>query len=193
MNRFSLFLLLVGAASISACGEAAPSSAVAATRGSTVRQFLTGTPESIEFESPSTRQELFRELVKLSQAEAGAAAQPLLFPVLRDGVFVAAPGLDGRSDLLSVADAGAALQLTFPNEAGRAWAEDRRDSLQGLSEHEAAELVSRSLLNQWHVEPTSPVEVDRADGAPYAAAYVEGILRLNPSFLYLAVSAGSTP
>lgn len=191
MNRSSLFVLLVGAALFSACGEAAPSSAGAATRGSGVRQLLTGTPESIEFEAPASRQELYRELVRISQAEAGGVTQPLLFPVLKDGAFVAAPGLDGRGDLLTVTDAGASLQLRFPNEAGRSWAEDRRDSLQGLSEREAAELVSRSLLNLWSVKPVPQVEVDRADGAPYAAAYVDGILRLNPSFLYLAVSASS--
>ena len=29
-----------------------------------------------------------------------------------------------------------------------------------------------------------------ASGAPYAVAYVDGILRINPAFLYLAAASG---
>jgi len=35
-----------------------------------------------------------------------------------------------------------------------------------------------------------PVQVDRAAGAPYAAAWVDGALRLNPAFVLLAAAAG---
>jgi hypothetical protein len=37
------------------------------------------------------------------------------------------------------------------------------------------------------------VRVDRALGAPYAAAYVDGVMRVNPAFLYLAAAAGDAP
>ena len=65
-------------------------------------------------------------------------------------------------------------------------------SFQGLSEREASELVARSLLFTWGVRPDGPVKVVRAAGAPYAAAYLDGVLRLNPAFVYMA-SAPSTP
>ena len=73
------------------------------------------------------------------------------------------------------------------------WPTDRRDSLGGLSEREAAELVARSLLSGWKVDDAQQtILVDRAAGAPYAAAWVDGILRVNPSLLYLAASIGTT-
>jgi hypothetical protein len=34
------------------------------------------------------------------------------------------------------------------------------------------------------------VQVDKASGAPYAVAYVDGILRINPAFLYMAAAQG---
>ncbi|HZH04652.1 MAG TPA: hypothetical protein VEY30_12775 [Myxococcaceae bacterium] len=190
MNRFRIRLASLALLAVAACGDAA-----APVRSASVRQVLTGTAESVEFESSATRQELFRELVKMSQAESGHPVQPALFPVLQNGEFVAAPGLDGRADLLATpnsGDGGASAQLLFPGDAIRRWAQDRRESLQGLSEREAAELVARSLLAQWGIASNSPVEVDRADGAPYAAAYVDGILRINPTFLYLAFSASAS-
>ncbi|MGZ3457343.1 MAG: hypothetical protein ACXU86_02440, partial [Archangium sp.] len=106
------------------------------------------------------------------------------------GELVAAPGIEGRADLLQSPDAGAALQLSFDGRAGERWQEDRRESLQGLSEREAAELVARTLLAHWRINPTGVVQVDRASGAPYAAAYVDGILRINPAFLYMAAAPG---
>ena len=65
----------------------------------------------------------------------------------------------------------------------------------GLSEREASELVARTLLTHWGIQQTGPVQVDRVSGAPYAVAYVDGILRINPAFLYLAAASGlaSTP
>ncbi|MBF5044494.1 hypothetical protein FGE12_18995 [Aggregicoccus sp. 17bor-14] len=177
---------------LAACGEGpaplrAPLSA---------RQALTGSPELLQLESATVRQELFRELARISEQEAGQSAQALvLFPVSRDDRFVAAPGFDARLDLLQAPDAGGGLTLGFEGRAGERWPEDRSESLQGLSEREAAELVARTLLARWDVHPAGRVQVDRAAGAPYAAAYVDGILRINPSFLYLAAAFGpaSTP
>jgi hypothetical protein len=155
------------------------------------RQVLTSVPELLEFESPATRVELFREVARISEAEAGQAAQALvLFPITHAGELVAAPGFDARADLLQPPDVGAPLQLSFDGRAGERWPEDRRESLQGLSEREAAELVARTLLARWQIRPASVVQVDRASGAPYAVAYVDGILRINPAFLYMAAASG---
>ena len=157
----------------------------------TARQALTGTPELLEFETPATRQELLREVSRISESEQGLKAQaPVLFPISQNGELVAAPGFDVREDLLQSPGVGAPLQLSFDGRAGERWPEDRRDSLQGLSEREAAELVARTLLAHWQIKPTGVVQVDRASGAPYAAAYVDGILRINPAFLYMAAAYG---
>ena len=156
-----------------------------------VRQALTGAPEQLEFESAATRLELFREVARISDLEAGQAPQgPLLFPLSRGGELVAAPGFEALTDLLQTPDAGARLELSFEGRASERWPEDRRESLQGLSEREASELVARTLLAHWKVNPSGSVRVDRAVGAPYAVAYVDGILRLNPAFLYLAAAYG---
>ncbi|WP_245814979.1 hypothetical protein [Cystobacter ferrugineus] len=155
------------------------------------RQALTSSPELLEFESPSIRLELYREVARLSQLEAGQAAQSsMLFPITVNGELVAAPGIEGRTDLLQAPDAGAPLQLNFDGRTGERWQEDRRESFQGLSEREAAELVARTLLAHWKVNPSGVVQVDRASSAPYAAAYVDGILRINPAFLYMAAAYG---
>jgi hypothetical protein len=155
------------------------------------RQALTSPPELLEFETSTTRLELYREVARISENEAGQAAQALvLFPISQSGELVAAPGFEGRTDLLQSPDAGARLQLSFDGRTSERWPEDRRESLQGLSEREAAELVARTLLSRWRIAPSGVVQVDRASGAPYAVAYVDGILRINPAFLYMAAAYG---
>jgi hypothetical protein len=183
MHRLPTILAFAAAFLVACGGGESPS------RSAHVRQALTGSPELLELESVAARQELFREVARTSLGEAGRPAQqPVLFPVSRGAELVAAaPGFDARVDLLQ--GAPVALQLTFDTRGGERWPEDRRDSLQGLSEREAAELVARSLLQHWGIHPAGAVQVDRASGAPYAVAYVDGILRVNPSFLYLAASA----
>lgn len=179
--------LLISAAVLvltAACGQGTSMP----TRAPSLSQTLTGTAEALEYETVPVRQELFREAARSSLQQAGQEASgPVLFPMLSEGRFFAAPGLDTRVDLLQApfADAGAGLQLAFSTRGDR-WMEDRRDSFQGLSEREAAELVARSLLFHWKISPTTPVVVDRAAGAPYAAAYLDGVLRINPAFVYLA-------
>ncbi|WP_426750150.1 hypothetical protein [Myxococcus sp. Y35] len=186
MRRWLPGLLLSLVTVLTACGEAgAP---VRATMSA--RQALTNPPEFLEFESPSTRLELFREVARQSVIEAGQAAQALvLFPVSHQGELLAAPGFDAKMDLFQAPDAGGNLELVFES-GGERWPEDRREGLQGLSEREAAELVARTLLAHWDIEPDGAVQVDRASGAPYAVAYVDGILRINPAFLYLAAAYG---
>ena len=186
--RLSIALVALLALVLSACGGGPTTS-----RGVQMRQALTSPPELLEFESLSARQEMFREMARASQSESGqTATASVLFPVGHGSEqLLAAPGFDPRSDLLQAPDAGTLL-LSFDPRGGERWPEDRRDSLMGLSEREAAELVARTLLSRWALQPAGTVGVDRATGAPYAAAYVDGILRLNPSLLYLAASVGAS-
>lgn len=181
--------LLVSAAAVlvlalTGCGD--PS---AAPRTLSARQALTLNPEVLEFETPASKQELFKDIARTSEAESGKeASDPVLFPMIHDGRLVAAPGLELSADLLGAPDSGHPLQLGFDSD--EPWPEERRDSLQGLSEREVAELVARTLLSNWGVDTDQLIVVERASGAPYAAAYVDGMLRINPSFLYLAASVG---
>ena len=185
MRRLLTSALLLAPFVLVACGDGS-----APARTLTARQALTPTAEAMEFESPSARQELFREVAKASELEAGQeTSDRVLFPIIRDGRLLAAPALDVKADLLQAPDAGEPHLLLFTG--GEAWPEERRDSLQGLSEREAAELVARSLLTHWGIEPGEPIFVDRSAGAPYAAAWAGGVLRLNPAFLYMA--AANTP
>jgi hypothetical protein len=186
MRRWLPGLLLSLVTVLTACGEAGKP--VLATMSA--RQALTNPPEFLEFESQATRLELFREVARQSVVEAGQAAQALvLFPISQEGELLAAPGFEAKMDLFQSWDAGNGIQLVF-DARGERWPEDRRDGLQGLSEREAAELVARTLLSHWGIRPEGAVQVDRASGAPYAVAYVDGILRINPAFLYLAAAYG---
>lgn len=189
--RRSIFSLavLAGAIFAAACGGVESRSPTAS-----ARQLLTGPTESVEFEPAHLRQSFYREVARSSQLEAGRHATAFaVFPIIRDDEVVAGPGLDPRMDLFQAPDAGGTLQLTFEGLASERWPEDGRESLQGLSEREAAELVARNLLVLWTIEPKGTVRVDRAPGAPYAAAYANGAFRLNPSFLYMAAAVSWSP
>lgn len=182
MNR--LVLISSAVVVLSACGVGSlPARAV------TSSQALSGTAESLEFETPAMRQELFRDLVRNSVTQQGQVGT-VLFPFMQDGELKGAQALDLRTDLLQAPDAGV-LQLTFDTRGDR-FTEDRREAFQGLSEREATELVARSLLHRWNVNSTGPVLVIRAAGAPYAAAWIDGVLRINPAFVYMA-AAPATP
>ena len=176
-----LSLALVGLAA-AACGDL--SSPV---HSQTARAALLQNPEAIELLPVQVRQELIRALVRDSaQEQAGASDGALaLLPFVQNGELRAAPALEGRGDLFDVPDAGEPAALLFEGEG---WSEERRDSLQGLSEREAAELVARSLAARWNLPGRDALRVDRADGVPYAAAYADGVLRLNPVLLYLVAS-----
>jgi hypothetical protein len=179
-----LFLISAAVLAASACGGTA-----LPTRSVTSSQALAGTAEWLEFESPQVRNELFREVVRSSMQQQGQTG-PVLFPMMADGVLVGGPALDLRGDLLQAPDAGV-LQLTFDTR-GERFTEDRREAFQGLSEREATELVARSLLHRWNVRSAGQVLVIRAPGAPYAAAFLDGVLRVNPAFVYMA-SAPASP
>ncbi|HEY0882716.1 MAG TPA: hypothetical protein VGD87_14340 [Archangium sp.] len=163
------------------CGVGATSS-----RGVTSTQALSGTAEWLEFEPVQTRVELFRDVARQSKVQVGSRGA-VLFPLLVDGEFVAAPALDVNADLMGSGDAGAPIDLQF-ERSGAGFAEDRRDAFQGLSEREAAEQIARSLITLWNLKPAGPVTVVRTPGAPYAAAWIDGQLRLNPAFVYMAAA-----
>ncbi len=160
-------------------------------RAPSTSQALTGTAEWLEFEAPAVRSEIFRDLARTSLSQAGLRATgQMVFPIMVSGEFVAAPGIDPRMDLLMSADAGGAIVLSFDGRGDR-WSDDRRDSFQGLSEREAVELIARSLIQHWGIARSEPIRVDRVAGAPYAAAYLDGVLRVNPAFVYLATSTNA--
>ncbi|MDX2011846.1 MAG: hypothetical protein SFW67_16755 [Myxococcaceae bacterium] len=175
-------LILISAAvvTLSACGVGTMPS-----RTMTSTQALAGTAEWLEFESPQMRHELFRDVARNSAQQQGQTG-PVLFPVMQNGELIGGQALDLRGDLLQAPDAGV-LQLTFDTRGDR-FTEDRRDAFQGLSEREATELVARSLLHRWGIKSTGPVLVIRAPGAPYAAAWIDGVLRINPAFVYMAAA-----
>jgi hypothetical protein len=182
MRRSTLLLpvLLLAACGDVGMGAPAPSQP-------SVRQVLLEPPEQVEALPAQARAELFRSLLRASGAGApdGLLA---LFPMVQDGAVRAAPAIDGRLDLLDVSDGGEPLVLNLDAALAERWPLERREALQGLSEREAAELVARSLAVRWGLRPRAALRVERAAGAPYAAAYAEGVLRLNPALLYLAAA-----
>ena len=156
---------------------------------------LSASPEQLQLEPASVRSQLFHDLIQSSAAEAGQKAAPGVLFAVSQGQgqdLVAAPALEGHADLLQTWDAGAGVSLELSSSPDP-WPGEAQDSLQKLSEREAVALVAAGLLHQWNIDAQGTVRVDRAMGAPYAAAYVDGVLRVNPSFLYLAAAGDSTP
>jgi hypothetical protein len=183
MRRLVLFLPVILLAACGEVGMGAPPPA----QPSSLRQVLVEPPEQVEALPVQERAELYASLVRASGAGApdGLLA---LFPVVQDGAVRAAPPLGGRLDLLEGSDGGEALMLNLDGAVADRWPVDRRDALQGLSEREAAEIVARSLASRWGLRPRGVLRVERAAGAPYAAAYAEQVLRINPALLYLAAA-----
>lgn len=182
MRRFPLFLPVL---LLAACGEVG----IGAPQPSqpSLRQALLEPPEQVEALPAQARADLFRSLLRAS-GDGAPDGLLALFPVVQNGLVRAAPPLEGRLDLLDGADGGEALLLNLDGAVADRWPLDRREALQGLSEREAAEIVARSLATQWGLRPRAALRVERAAGAPYAAAYAEGVLRLNPALLYLAAA-----
>ena len=174
--------LIISFVALTACGGGVsmPSRNVSA------QQALSGMAEALEFETPQVRQDLYKSILKTSESQAGLVASgPVYFPMASGQMVIAAPAMDAKVDLLSGSDAGNPVVLVMDNRE-ESWAEDRRESFQGLSEREAAELVARSLITLWGIESTDPIQVVRTSGTPYAAAWVDGTLRVNPAFVVMA-------
>lgn len=180
MRAFRVLLACLSVVAFAACGDVR----VPSKTQTSARQALIDQPEMVEFETVEARQELFRDIARIGRQEQGLrATESMLFPMSRGAELVGAPAFESDADLLLASDAGL-LALRFDAR----WPEERRDSLGGLSEREAAELVVHSLLGSWGVGSGTEVDVERAPGAPYAVAYVDGILRINPVFLYLVAA-----
>jgi hypothetical protein len=174
--------LLTLALLLSACGGSAPARAPAS-----ARLALTQLPERVGEASRAQRAAWFEELLRASAAEAGQPATAgSLFPLFLGERSLSAPALDFHADLLTPSPAHPARLACDPRSG---WSEQPDDLLGGLSEREAAEWVARALLSRWGIPSAVPVQLDRAVGAPYAAAWVDGVLRLNPAFVLLAASA----
>jgi hypothetical protein len=185
MSRLIQVIGLSTLLALAACGGTAPG-----TRANDARTALTSNAEMLEFDTVASRQALYREAAQISLVEQGREAQQrVLFPVVRGGELLAAPGFSATTDLIHEGQNAAQVAFTFDGSSDR-WPEDRRESLQMLSEREAAELVARALLTWWNIQPAGSVQIDRASGVPYAVAYVDGIMSVNPAFLYLAASVG---
>ncbi len=182
MRRLTLLLPVL---LLAACGEVGMG--VPTPSQPSVRQVLLEPPEQVEALPRQARTELFQSLLRAS-GDGATDGLLALFPVVQNGTVRAAPPLDGRLDLLDVADGGEPLVLNLDGSLGEQWPLERREALQGLSEREAAEIVARSLAVRWGLRPRAALRVERAAGAPYAAAYAEGVLRLNPALLYLAAA-----
>ncbi len=146
-------------------------------------QALESSAESLEHQPAAVRREFYAEVARQSQSEEGMPGASL-FPFAVDGGFVAAPALNPKRDLMDGENAPSAAALRF--EDFNAFGTDRREALGGLSEREAAEVVARALLSHWGIDAARSVTVVRSSRAGYAAAWVDGELRLNPAFLYMA-------
>jgi hypothetical protein len=183
-------LLCVLALSSAACGVGV---GPASQRSLSSAQALSGTAEWLEFESPAARAELYRDVLRSAslQQQASKPTSAILFPMLRDGVYVAAPAVPAGLDLLLAPDSGAPYQLVLDARTDR-FSDDRRDSFQGLSEREAVEQIARSLLTHWGIPAgAQPIVVERAAQVPYAAAWMDGVLRINPAFVYMVTAPAS--
>ncbi|HLT29409.1 MAG TPA: hypothetical protein VK013_05170 [Myxococcaceae bacterium] len=159
--------------------------------GLEVGEVLASGPEPLEFLTPEARQSLYAQLILASRDEDGLPAQdtPVLFVMGTDEGLLGAPALPASVDLLQTPASADRVAVRLDADF-RQWPDERCECLQGLSEREAAELVARSLLWHWELEVDREVVVERAVGAPYAAAWIDGILRLNPALLYLASAPG---
>ena len=172
----SLFLL-----SLFACESAIPQSR-------SLDKLLSDQVELLGDISSAKRTELYNETVRRSNQEAGRPGASL-FLIFTDGGFRAAPGLNPGKDLLTGLDAGSRPTIVF--DESNPFSEERRETYGGLSEKEAAEFVTLALLQAWGLNDLPSVKVVRTPSSGYAAAYVDGVLRLNPSFLFVATAPRS--
>ncbi len=156
-----------------------------ANQGPTASQALTGTAEWLEFEAPPYAQpSCSASRPKPSRSSRPARPGPVLFPMVHDGEFVAGPALDPQARPAPAPDAGARSAGSPSTAAATSSSDDRRDAFQGLSEREAAELIARSLLQHWGVQPTGPVVVDARHRSAVRRRLGGRHPALNPSFVY---------
>jgi len=181
-----------------------------------LEEALVSPAEMLEYESPATRQALWEELLHQAREQAQNPSHMLpLFPLSSPSGFVAKEGLvepfHCSKEVLAMAPKEAPLGLLEEeadskeeapefapkeewaelslkmDERRESWSDTPREEWRGLSEREVMRCLALSLLAQWQVK--GEISVQRVTRSPYAAAYVEGSLRLNPAFVSLAAAA----
>jgi hypothetical protein len=172
------------ALSAAACG---PEASVGFSPGS-ARDALGASVEALEFTSEPRRARLYEQLEAQARAQAGVqlADGLAVFAIERGGVLVASE-LPAAEELISGAPGRVDLDRS-PDP----WPVEPRDGLGGLSERELAERAGAVFAARLELPADAPVIVERAAGAPYAAAFVHDRLRLNPALLYLAAARPAT-
>jgi uncharacterized protein (TIGR03382 family) len=146
-----------------------------------VSEALGAGSEELDFASPAARARLFGLVEAQSRAQAAAPApdSPAVFAVEVSSSLLPAP-LPTAAALR--AGAAALVDLEASEDP---WPREPRAGLLGASERDAARAASSALAEALSLGGRTLV-VERAAGAPYAAAWVQGKLRLNPALLYLA-------
>jgi hypothetical protein len=141
--------------------------------------------DDLEFKGARERSRIFNEALRESAAQARAelADGPALFAMERGGRLFALALPSSRALLTGGA---VAVDLASSRDP---WPQDLRIGLLGRSELELAKNAASALVGLLGVLPEAPVVVEREGGAPFAAAFVDGKLRLNPALLYLAAAA----
>jgi len=172
-------LLVVAWGLLAACGE----SASTALPSLSLEKALVSPPEILEYESASARHILWEELLAQAQEQAlGTSHVQPLFPIFTSTGFVAKEGPAKLGNCFESSE----LVLKL-DERREAWSDTPREAWRGLSESDVARCLALSLLAQWHIQ--GEVLLQKVAKSPYAAAYVEGSLRLNPAFVSLAATA----
>lgn len=149
----------------------------------TPRNALASAPEELDLTSSEVRARLYGELLRQSEAQARAELtdEPAWFAVAREHQLVA------RTLPFALFAGGPA---TVDVESSQdPWPDEPRASLGGLSERDLAIRAGATFVRVLRIPPAEPVIVERAPGAPFAAAWLEGRLRLNPALIYLAAGA----
>ena len=162
------------------CG---PAGLAPADTGAPGQDDLVAAPDALEASTPVQRAQMFDEARSRSalQAQAQLFDGPVVFPIEREGHLVAAP-LPTAGELL----AGAPDAVDLDGSADP-WPTDPREALGGASERDLAARVAAALASSAGLAGRPQVERDLE--APYAAAVVEGQIRLNPALLYLAAAS----
>lgn len=153
-----------------------------------LRAALFASADELAVTPETDRGRLYDEMTSLAAGEATKQEQdaPVLFPIASGERLVAAP-FAHDVDLLKPHDSAPAVDLA---ETPERWSEEPDPALTGASERDLATAVSRSLLEMWSV--TERTTVVRSPAVPFAAAWVDGRLRVNPALLYLVAAHASS-
>ncbi len=149
-----------------------------------VSEALSAGSEELDFASPAARARLFGLVEAQSRIQAATPApdSPAVF-----AVEVSSSLLPAVLPTAGALRAGSTAPVDL-DASEDPWPTEPRAGLSGMSEREAARAASSVLAEALSLGGRTLV-VERATGAPYAAAWVERKLRLNPALLYLAAGA----